>query len=262
MFDSFATNKCSTATPPNVDKSSFVCAGDGQPFSGPTQGGGVDAAGNFYDMSFEVVLTTDTPPRCSFNIPDEVTDAFFIKRRTGASTEEIVCVPRFTAVPGGTQTTDLLNIAIDSTNGVLYVAVQSSKPGFVNPHYGIVRISGLATLLDIIATFQPAAGTLSWVTPKHPEALPAADRFMVFGGSIDAASQMSVPVPLDCNVPIGGNPQPGDYLSILDSRPAPPLGEASYVIIGVEHQMEQRFGREQLGSTLVGRDPSVFVGCG
>ena len=63
-------------------------------------------------------------------------------------------------------------------------------------------------------------------------------------------------------MPLSGNPQPGDYLSILDPLVNPPLGEASYVIIGVEHQMEQRFGRQRVGGTLVGRGPSLFVGCG
>ena len=85
---------------------------------------------------------------------------------------------------------------------------------------------------------------------------------MVFGGSIDTASGMSVPLPLDCNVPAAGNPQPGDFLSIMDTRPDPPLGEASYVIIGVEHQMEQRFGRQDVGGVLAGRHPLGFVGCG
>ncbi len=71
-----------------------------------------------------------------------------------------------------------------------------------------------------------------------------------------------MPLPLDCNVPAGGNPQPGDYLSIMDTRPEPPLGEANYVIIGVEHQMEQRFGRQRVGDVFAGRDTSAFVGCG
>ena len=63
-------------------------------------------------------------------------------------------------------------------------------------------------------------------------------------------------------MPLSGNPQPGDYLSILDSRLDPVLGEASYVIIGVEHQMEQRFGRQRVGDVFAGRDPASFVGCG
>ena len=62
-------------------------------------------------------------------------------------------------------------------------------------------------------------------------------------------------------MPAAGDPQPGDYLSILDPLVNPPLGEASYVIIGVEHQMEQRFGRQQVGGVLAGRDPLTFVGC-
>lgn len=32
-------------------------------------------------------------------------------------------------------------------------------------------------------------------------------------------------------------------------------------IIGVEHQMEQRFGRQYVGGVLTGRNPSGFMGC-
>ena len=62
-------------------------------------------------------------------------------------------------------------------------------------------------------------------------------------------------------MPAACDPQQGDYLSILDPRPDPPLGEASYVIIGVEHQMEQRFGRQKVGAVLAGRDQLTFIGC-
>ena len=68
-------------------------------------------------------------------------------------------------------------------------------------------------------------------------------------------------MPVDCTVPDTGSPQPGDYLSILDPLPDPPVGQGSYVIIGVEHQMERRFGRQNVDGVLAGRDPLMFTGC-
>lgn len=138
-------------------------------------------------------------------------------------------------------TSTLGGIGIDPINGYLYLDISLQNRTTSTPSSLVsflMRIEGLPRLLDIIPTFQPAAGTLSWVTPKHPEALPAADRFMVFGGSIDTTGTMSVPVPLECNVPTAGNPQPGDYLSIMDTRPDPPPGEASYVIIAYSGQRD------------------------
>ena len=41
----------------------------------------------------------------------------------------------------------------------------------------------------------------------------------------------------------------------------PPVGRGSFVIIGVEHQMQRRFGRQNLAGVLAGRDPLDFTGC-
>ena len=77
--------------------------------------------------------------------------------------------------------------SFDAINGTLRfrVRTQCASCSNVAPlRDKIVEISGFANLLDIIPTFQPATGTLSWNTPKHPEALPAADRFMAFAGDL------------------------------------------------------------------------------
>ena len=81
-------------------------------------------------------------------------------------------------------------------------------------------------------------------------------------GDVLAPGNLSSPVPIDCSVPATGSPQPGDYLSILDPLPDPPVGQGSYVIIGVAHEGQRRFGRQQIGSVLAGRDPSGFIECG
>ena len=224
-------------------------------------GSGVGALGDFY----QIVKTVDgaTGTVCTnAGMPDNV--VYEVQRRTESTVEAIVQVPHCVELEDTAyQTTEMLNMAVDNINGSLYLATQSSlfNGGPVMEQYGIVKISGLPTLLDIIPTFQPAAGTLSWITPKHPEALPAADRFQVYVGDVRAPGDLSGPVPFDCSVPDTGSPEPGEYISILDSRPDPPVGEATYVIIGVEHEGERRFGRQQIGGVLAGRDPLTFTGC-
>jgi hypothetical protein len=152
------------------------------------------------------------------------------------------------------------NLMVDAINGNIYVAVRSYLGGTPGG-YSIVQISGLPSLLDIVPTFQPAAGTLSWVTPKHPEALPAADRFQVYVGDLRDLPNFGRAVPVACAVPDPGPPQPGDFLSILDPLPNPPAGKGRYVIIGVEHAGLRRFGRQFINGILSGRDPSAFAVC-
>ncbi len=60
----------------------------------------------------------------------------------------------------------------------------------------------------------------------------------------------------------GTPPQPGDFLSILDPLPTPPVGQGSFVVIGVENAGQRRFGRQMIGGVLAGRDPVGFTGCG
>lgn len=220
----------------------------GEPFSFPITGVGLpgaqhDATGAWYFLDTPLYTCSGTAVRDLrvFRVkPDDSSELVLEISGCGGSVSQLYAT----------------GLTVDAVNGTaLLVAGGSTEPE------ELIEISGLPTLLDIIPTFQPAAGTLSWTTPKHPEALPAADRFMVFAGDVPSAGNISVPIPFDCNVPAAGNPQPGDYLSILDPLADPAVGEASYVIIGVEHQMEQRFGRQQIGGVLAGRAPGTFVGC-
>ena len=187
---------------------SFFCGADksnGGPLGeGGLLGSGTDAAGGFYQV--RIRPTTPQEQLCPLGFGGH---AYEIERSQGAVGEVIAQVPTLRTIGGvcggvnictagqnPTQATRVINLDMDATNGYLYIALISNlRCGGQNQEtgVGIVRLTGLPNLLDIIPTFQPAAGTLSWVTPKHPEALPAADRFMVFEGSIDAASGMSVP---------------------------------------------------------------------
>jgi len=158
---------------------------------------------------------------------------------------------------------------IDQINGRMLLTIRSadfeSMPSAtcIGGIDELVEVSGLPTLLDIIPTFQPASETLSWITPKHPEALPAADRFMVYAGDIATLRQdrdFTRAVPVDCQVPDVGAPSPGEFLSILDPLQMEP-GQASYAIVGVEHQGRLRFGRQSMGSVLSARESLSFRTC-
>ena len=156
-----------------------------------------------------------------------------------------------------TSSNEIQGIYLDAINGS---ALLNTRTMFGED---VIEIRGLPTLLDIIPTFQPASETLSWVTPKHPEALPSADNFQVYAGNIDDLRRdrdFTSAVPVDCAVPDVGSPAPGDYLSILDPL-NPAKGKVEYAIVGVEHGGRQRFGRQSSSGILTGREPSLFSSC-
>jgi hypothetical protein len=264
---------------------SFLCEKAQFDYSGGTvcgtegcSGDGFDATGAFYQIALRNATGDELNCPLAFggSGPARV---FEIERRDGNSVEVIARVPthRNLGACGGTrppecpfnqdyiQSTVLLNMVGDAINGSLYLAVFSAlscQGASFQYGYGIVKVGGLPTLLDIIPTFTPATGTLSWVTPKHPEALPTADRFQVFTGDLRDLPDFGRALPIDCSVPDAGAPRPGDFLSILDPLPDPPVGRGGYVIIGVEHAGQRRFGRQNIDGVLSGRNPAAFSPCG
>ena len=71
-----------------------------------------------------------------------------------------------------TQTASVVNLAIDTTNGRLYLAFRNDG------QEGIVVISGLPTMFDALLTFVPG-GTLTALTPTHPDGFRSADSLQV-----------------------------------------------------------------------------------
>jgi hypothetical protein len=156
------------------------------------------------------------------------------------------------------------NMVSDPVNGSLYFAVyaeracggNATEPG----HYGIVKLSGLPTVLDLIISYQPS-GNISWTTPKYPEGLPAADRYQVFTGRVADLPIFSRATLVSCDFPGGHIPSPGEYETITDPLGTPPIGQASYVIVGVESAGQRRFGRQFVDGLVSGRDPAQFPAC-
>lgn len=234
------------------------------------EGMGSDALGALYQITARRI-TNPASPLCPSDAESAYAVVFEIERRSSSGVELVARVPHCVLtthedVAGvSSQITYLSGLHLDSINGRLYLAVRSAALGGAYDGYGVLMISGLPTLLDIIPTFQPATQTLGWVAPKHPEALPAADRFLVYAGDIatlHADGDFTRAVPVDCAVSDSSAPRAGDFLSILDPLPDPAPGQGSYALIGVEYAGQRRFGRQNLGGTLSGRDPSTFGGCG
>jgi len=254
---------------------------------GSGHGGGSDAAGGFYHVALKRV-SSGTEAFCESASGSRETDVYEIERlanggaelvaRIPACLRPIVFCPSLCGSAGllvpVTHAVDVLNLAVDGVGGHLYLAIQASNTidsgitsdcvpctGYSGAQNAIVRISGLPSVLEVIPTFEPSAGTLSWVVPRHPEALPAAERFSVYAGDLRDLPDFSRAAPVACAVPDSGAPQPGDFLSILDPLPDPEAGRGSYALIGAEYAGQRRFGRQNIGGLLSGRDPAAFRAC-
>lgn len=108
--------------------------------------------------------------------------------------------------------------------------------------------------------YQPPS-TLSFNVPVRPEGLPGADSFSVYSGDVRTAADLSQAVPLQCTVPSGRAPAPGEHLTVPDTLPAPPPGESRYYLAAVNYQGQRRAGRSSVNGILQGRNAAALAGC-
>ena len=155
-------------------------------------------------------------------------------------------------------------VAVDPFHGTLYIDVEiTNRSGSVQITNRRVQeaVTGLATLAEILLSYEPAGGALSWRTPGFPLGLPSADRFEIYTGALGHVPLFTDAQPIDCSVPAAGHPAVGEYISIADPLPDPPVGEGRYVVVAVEQGSETRFGRQRMGGVTSGRDPGDFPAC-
>jgi len=147
-------------------------------------------------------------------------------------------------------------------NGLLYskVFVGECGPGVCYENDAVVRISGLPTLFDTLLTYQPPS-TLSFNVPVRPEGLTGADSFSLYAGDARAASDLSQAFALQCRVPADRPPVPGEVLTVPDTLPDPPPGNARYYVAAVNYEGQRRAGRQNLNGTLQGRNAAALPGC-
>ncbi|MGH9870526.1 MAG: hypothetical protein ACREAA_20510 [Candidatus Polarisedimenticolia bacterium] len=97
--------------------------------------------------------------------------------------------------------------------------------------------------------------------PVRPEGLPGADSFSVYAGDLASVSDLSQASPLQCTVPAGRPPAPGEQLTVADTLPDPGVGGGRYYLAAVRHGAQIRAGRSSMGGQLQGRIGAVLPGC-
>ena len=65
---------------------------------------------------------------------------------------------------------------------------------------------------------------------------------------------------LQCDFP-ATPPSVGDYLTVADPLPDPPIGSGRYYVTAVTYQGQTRYGRKSMGGVLSGRDPALLPAC-
>ncbi len=121
-------------------------------------------------------------------------------------------------------------------------------------------ISGFTTTFDILQSYEPTSGPISFRVPYMPEGFAAADWFDTYYGDLATVGDWTQAQPLECEYP-ATMPAVGDYLTVDDPLPAPPPGQGRYYVTAASYQGQTRFGRKAIGGVLSGRDPAVLPIC-
>jgi len=159
-------------------------------------------------------------------------------------------------------------ISFDPVNGRLLVWLRSycttTNAACPSPdQYGVnwmAAIDGFPKLFDIFETYAPTASALSFTVPAMPEGLPSADHFDTYWGNVAALPDFTQANPMACNYP-ASPPAVGDFLTVADTSPSPPLGTAYYIVTAVTHGADRRYGRQLTGPTMTGRNPALLPLC-
>lgn len=192
-------------------------------------GNGIDAAGAFYQVT-----------------PNAALASMDVVRGTTAGDEPIARMSKADGL--------LLNLALDSTNGRLYLSVHASS----NVHNGIVVISGLPQMFDTLLTFIPG-GQLAALIPTHPDGFRNADSLQVWTGNVRSMPDWSQAQPLACTA--AANPTPGQLVSVEDSLPDPAIGEGRYYIAVSQSGPDRRLGRQYVNGAFSARSPETLPIC-
>jgi hypothetical protein len=191
--------------------------------------------------------------------PLPVTDSH-LYRLTASGTFEMIATFHGSCGDGYLIDVALGSIALDAINGDLYVnaeVIHSAASAGQAIGYFHVKISGLPTLLDIILSYQPPS-TLSFNVPVRPEGLPGADSFSVYSGDLDTVSDLAQATPLQCTVPAGRPPVPGEHLAVADTLPDPSPGAGRYYVTAVRDGDLIRAGRSTIGGVMQGRNAAAM----
>ena len=160
----------------------------------------------------------------------------------------------------------LMSAGVDAFRGTAVIRLRTSSPSTVGgtPPYQagqeLLLMRGFVTLAEVVQTFAPQAGGLTYRVPALPEGLPAADHFDTYWGPLTRPFTFANAQPLQCGYP-AAPPKPGDCLTVADTVPTPAVGEGVYYVTAATYQGQRRFGRKYMNGAFSGRDPSVLPAC-
>jgi hypothetical protein len=158
-------------------------------------------------------------------------------------------------------------LIFDDKNGrvlipVISECIKRANPGDCQylPQAWIMEIGGFATAFEILQSYTPTSGPLSFRVPAIPEGMAAAEYFDTYYGTLATVGDWSQAQPMQCGYPASA-PSVGDYLTVADTLPTPAGGQGYYYVTAVTYQGETRYGRNGAGGVLTGRDPVVLPAC-
>ncbi len=158
----------------------------------------------------------------------------------------------------------LPRVVFDRHNGRLIAVLQSSCSGGASCPYQtqahVVAFGGFSPIFEILQTYAPTSGPISFRVPYMPEGFPAADWFNTYYGDLANVGDWNQAEPLQCAYP-ASMPSVGDYLAVPESLPNPSPGNGRYYVTSVNYQGQTRYGRKAIGGVLSGRDPAVLPAC-
>jgi len=163
-------------------------------------------------------------------------------------------------LPGSTSGYSVLSF--DHLNGILYLSLDTYCKGGCPyaEQTSLIAIVGFTRLFDVIQTYTPASTDVGITVPAIPEGLPSADHFDTYWGNVSTLPDFTQAQPLSCGYP-ASPPAVGDFLTVTDISPIPPVGQVNYIVTAVTHGTDRRYGRQLIGPTMTGRNPALLPVC-
>ena len=155
-------------------------------------------------------------------------------------------------------------LSFDDKNGRLIFGFRNTclgEPAGTCPgKFTLASIHGFTTTFEILQSYTPPSGPISFRVPYMPEGFQFADWFDTYYGTLATVGDWSQLQPLQCGYP-ASPPSVGDYLTVADPLPTPSPGQGYYYVTAVNYMGERRYGRRSTGGVLSGRDPAGLPGC-
>ena len=140
----------------------------------------------------------------------------------------------------------------DPLAGALYLICESTSNTYSLLEF--IRVTGLPTLYEVVATYVPAPPAVAWRVPPMPDGFPGqVESFSVLAGDIADLPNFSQAERIAYNVPEFSAPVAGEELTVPDPLPDPWPRTGRYYLVSAERGGEERVGRQRIAGVLTGR---------